>query len=94
MFYIAEAYLDAERLSFSSHAQVIAAFGIRFAKTGKVKKDFHSNLIKAERIRSKGDYDEKQSVTPEQAQQLIANAQLFLDAAGEYFAFTPPRDRN
>jgi len=56
---IAEAYLDAEGLSFSSHGQVIAAFGSRFAKTGKVKKDFHSNLIKAEPIRWEGDYDEK-----------------------------------
>jgi len=36
MFYCAEALLDAEGLSFSSHAAVLSAFGQRFAKTGRV----------------------------------------------------------
>ncbi len=33
MFYIAEAFLEGERLSFSKHSAVISAFGQQFART-------------------------------------------------------------
>ena len=36
MFYIAEAFLEGEGMSFSSHAAVIGAFGREFARTGRV----------------------------------------------------------
>ena len=36
MFYMAEAFLEGEELAFSKHSAVIAAFGQRFAQTGKV----------------------------------------------------------
>jgi uncharacterized protein (UPF0332 family) len=36
MFYAAEALLDSEGLSFSSHSGVISAFGREFAKTQRV----------------------------------------------------------
>lgn len=36
MFYVAEAFLIAECLAFSSHGAVISAFGREFAKTGRV----------------------------------------------------------
>ena len=41
MFYIAEAFLLGEGLAFSKHSAVIAAFGQRVAKTGRVPKEFH-----------------------------------------------------
>lgn len=41
MFYVAEALLDKEGLSFSSHAAVISAFGQYLACLGKVPTDFH-----------------------------------------------------
>lgn len=34
MFYVAQAFLLGEGLSFSKHSAVIAAFGQQFAKTG------------------------------------------------------------
>jgi uncharacterized protein (UPF0332 family) len=40
MFYIAEALLLGEGLSFSKHTAVIAAFGRRFARTGVVPAGF------------------------------------------------------
>jgi uncharacterized protein (UPF0332 family) len=45
MFYVAEAFLINEGLSYSSHAAVIAAFGRLFAKTGRVPVTFHRYLI-------------------------------------------------
>jgi uncharacterized protein (UPF0332 family) len=36
MFYLAEAFLEGEELSFSKHSAVIAAFGREFAKPQRV----------------------------------------------------------
>jgi uncharacterized protein (UPF0332 family) len=44
MFYVAEAFLEGEGLSFSKHSGVIAAFGQHFAHTGKVPIEFHRHL--------------------------------------------------
>ncbi len=51
MFYVAQALLEGEGLSFSKHSAVIAAFGQHFAHTGKVPVTFHRFLIDAQRIR-------------------------------------------
>ena len=45
MFYVAQAFLLGEGLSFSKHSAVIAAFGQRFIKTGEVPQEFHRYLI-------------------------------------------------
>ena len=47
MFYIAQAFLLGDELSFSSHAAVISAFGRLFAKTNRVPTEFHRFLIRA-----------------------------------------------
>jgi len=52
MFYIAEAFLDGEGMSFSSHAAVIGAFGREFARTGRVPAEFHRFLIDAQDLLS------------------------------------------
>ena len=41
MFYIAQAFLLEETLAYSKHSAVIALFGQRFAKTGRVPEAFH-----------------------------------------------------
>jgi uncharacterized protein (UPF0332 family) len=48
MFYVAQAFLLADEQSFSRHSAVIAAFGQRFAKTGKVPPHFHRHLLEAQ----------------------------------------------
>jgi uncharacterized protein (UPF0332 family) len=45
MFYVASAFLLSRKLSFSSHAGVIAAFGQQLARTGAVPVEFHRYLI-------------------------------------------------
>ena len=56
MFYIAEAFLEGEGMSFSSHAAVIGAFGREFARTGRLPAEFHRFLIDAQDLRNSGDY--------------------------------------
>jgi uncharacterized protein (UPF0332 family) len=82
MFYTAEALLFEEGEEFSSHGAVHGAFGIRFAKTGRLDSKFHRYLIDAYRERQAADYDAPAEVGLEEAQALVDRAKEFL-AAGE-----------
>jgi uncharacterized protein (UPF0332 family) len=81
MFYLAEAFLEGEGLSFSKHSAVISAFGKHFAVTGRVPAEFHGHLIKAFEIRQAGDYGNRQAVGVEEAQEQISRARGFLELA-------------
>lgn len=81
MFYVAEAFLIGEGMSFSSHAGVISAFGRNFARTGKVPIQFHRFLIDAQDLRNAGDYGQFNAVSVEQANEQIMNAEMFLELA-------------
>ena len=81
MFYVAEAFLLNEGLTFSSHAAVISAFGRDFARTGRVPVEFHRYLIDAQDLRNQGDYDIDSAITEAEANQLIAQAEQFLELA-------------
>lgn len=78
MFYIAEAFLEGEGLSFSKHSAVIAGFGREFAKPQRVPSDFHRFLIEAQELRTTGDYGQLNAVTTEQAVEQINRAEQFL----------------
>ena len=81
MFYITEAFLEGEGLSFSKHSAVIAAFGREFAKPQRVTQDFHRFLIEAQELRTTGDYGQLNAVTAEQATEQIDHAEQFLALA-------------
>lgn len=81
MFYIAEAFLEGDRSSFSRHSAVIAAFGRVFAKQKRVPVEFHRYLIEAQAVRHSGDYGERQAVNFDQAQVQIDRAEDFLQLA-------------
>lgn len=81
MFYVAEALLEGEGLSFSRHSAVIAAFGRHFAKTGRLPVEFHRYLREAAESREAGDYAIKQSVSAERSAEHIRQAEEFLKAA-------------
>ncbi len=81
LFYVAEALLLAEGLSFSSHAGVIAGFGKTFAKPGRLDPRFHRYLIDAQDIRNLGDYGVGTGVSREQLADLLAWSDEFLAAA-------------
>ncbi|QCS49892.1 HEPN domain-containing protein [Picosynechococcus sp. PCC 11901] len=85
MFYLAEAFLEGEAKTFSSHAAVISAFGRDFAKLGKVPREFHRFFIDAQSLRQTGDYGKFQAISEYQANQQIENATKFLTFARDYF---------
>jgi uncharacterized protein (UPF0332 family) len=90
MFYIAEAFLEGEGLSFSKHSAVISAFGREFARTGRVPVKFHQFLIRSQELRNAGDYGEIDAVTVNQAADSIAQAEEFLELAESSIGPLPP----
>ena len=82
MFYVAEALLLGEGLSFSEHAAVMAAFGRRFARTGVIPAEFHRYSIDGQDMRTVDDYSTGPGLTAAQAAGQIARAERFLDQAG------------
>lgn len=81
MFYIAEAFLEGEGMSFSRHSAVIGAFGQYFARTGRVPVEFHRFLIEAQAVRNAGDYGQLNAVTASQATEQLTRAEQFLELA-------------
>lgn len=81
MFYVAEALLLGQGLSFSKHSAVLAAFGERLAKPGLVPVEFHKYLLDGKDSRHVGDYDLGPGLSAGEAGEQIHRAQEFLDLA-------------
>lgn len=90
MFYVAEALLLGEGLSFSKHTAVIAAFGRRFTRTGMVPPEFHRYLIDGQDMRTVGDYGTGPGLTQAQAGEQISRAERFLELATRLIGPLPP----
>lgn len=90
MFYVAEAILEGERLSFSKHGAVIAAFGREFVQKEKVPREFHRYLSDAQELRFDGDYGSPADVSREQAEESVRRAGEFLKLAERLLGPLPP----
>ena len=90
IFYVAEAFLQGEGKSFSSHSAVISVFGRDFANAGKVPVKFHRMLLDAERLRHKADYGRRSNVSIEEAHRQVLYAEQFLELANRLIV-TPDR---
>ena len=86
MFYIAEALLDQEGLSFSSHSAVISAVGLHLARPEKIPSHFHRYLIDAQAQRTRADYDPQPDLVQADAELVIHQAQELLVIAIEYLS--------
>ncbi len=86
MFYLAEALLLVEGLSFSKHSAVIAAFGRHFVRTGRLPDEFHAHLREAQDQRNIGDYGTGDAPGAEQAEEQIRRAERFLDTVRQWLA--------
>ena len=81
MFYVAEAFLLGDALSFSKHSAVMAAFGERFAKSDPLSAEFHRYLLEAQQSRNVGDYDIGPGLSETQATEQIGRAEKFIQFA-------------
>ena len=78
MFYCAEAVLLTKEMSFSRHSAVISAFGKIFIKTGILPQSLHSFLLDAFKARQLGDYDILSTISQEEAEDHLKNAEKFV----------------
>lgn len=83
-FYIAEALLLDEELSFSTHAGVIREYGRLFAKTGRLDLRFHRLLNRSFQARQSADYDTDFDLSDSDVRELIEEGKAFLDAARDH----------
>jgi uncharacterized protein (UPF0332 family) len=83
-FHIAEALLASEGSRFSSHKQVISQYGVRFAQTEKLDRQFHQILLGAFQTRQIADYQSEVPINPKVVQELIEGGWSFLAAASRY----------
>jgi len=90
MFYIAEAFLEGESLSFSRHSAAIAAFGREFARPNRVPHEFHRFLIEAQDLRNAGDYGQLNAINIDQATEQLNRASRFLKLAKTLLGDLPP----
>jgi len=86
MFYVAEALLLQEDLSFSSHSAVISAVGKHLVKSNKIPTQYHRYLIDAQDQRNRGDYDINPNLNKNDADKFISQAEEMLQFAQKYLS--------
>ncbi|MDQ3304058.1 MAG: HEPN domain-containing protein [Actinomycetota bacterium] len=91
-FYVAEALLLTERLSFSRHSAVISEYGRLFAKTGRLDRRFHRLLQRTFAARHSADYDTNVDLDTAEVSLWLEEGKIFLDAAREYLKGQDPED--
>lgn len=91
-FYVAEALLLAERVSFSRHSAVIGEYGRRFAKTGRLDRRFHRLLQRTFAARHSADYDTNVDLDAAEVSMWLEEGEIFLNAAREYLEGQDPED--
>jgi uncharacterized protein (UPF0332 family) len=84
MFYVAEALLFERDLAFRKHSGVHAAFGRHFARTRELDPKFHRYLLAAFESRLEADYGVDIVLSTSAVQEMMQQAQEFLDAARHY----------
>ena len=83
MFHAAEALLLSLGIEVSSHSATHAAFGVHFAKTGKLDPALHRSLIQAFNKRIAADYDVAIQLPAEEVEAMLDQAGKFVAAAEE-----------
>jgi uncharacterized protein (UPF0332 family) len=78
MFYAAQALLKSEGIEVVKHSAVEAAFGYRFAKTGRIDSKFHKMLMSARKIREIADYDIDEEIVEPVASLKLEEGRAFL----------------
>jgi len=89
MFYVAQALLLKDGLTFSKHSALIAAFGQHFVKSGLAPQEFHRYLIEGQSSRNLSDYDTGAAFSRDQTAVHIERAERFLELAQQLLGSLP-----
>ncbi len=83
MFYVAQAFLLGQGLTYSKHGSLLSAVGQHLIKTGVIPAHLHRNLINAYNARIEGDYEPGGKFSEQDAALRIAHAEEFIAVAEE-----------
>jgi uncharacterized protein (UPF0332 family) len=83
-FYVAQALLLSRGLVFARHGQVIAQFGLHFAKTRLLDTRFHALLSEAFGLRQGADYEADAVIEDQEVVEVVRQGREFLAAAAEF----------
>lgn len=83
-FYVAQALLLSRGLVFARHGQVIAQYGLHFAKTSLLDTRFHALLSEAFGLRQSADYEACAEIEDQKVVEMIHRGREFLAAAAEF----------
>ena len=81
-------------MSFSRHGQVLAQYGLHFAKTGILDRRFHRLFDEAFSLRQVADYSTAPAPEPGKVRELIEEGKAFLREARDYTGGRSPRERS
>jgi uncharacterized protein (UPF0332 family) len=89
MFYATQALMAKREIPVSKHSGVIAQFDQGFVKTGVFAKSMSRALHRAFDFRQIGDYREMFEITQQQAEEILQEAEQFIQAIVAYFSDPP-----
>lgn len=88
-FYTVKALLLDRGAEAASHGQVIAQYGLHFAKSKQLDPRFHRLLMRAFNLRQEADYAVDAPIHPEVIEGLLVEGRRFLAAAYAYLKRDP-----
>jgi uncharacterized protein (UPF0332 family) len=89
MFYTAEVLLNEKGKRFRKHQGVHIAFAEHFVKTSALDSKYHRWLVAAFNKRITGDYGVAVRIGVKEVEDLIVQAQEFLEAARQHLGLAP-----
>ncbi|MCD6189444.1 MAG: HEPN domain-containing protein [Thermococcus sp.] len=79
MFHAAKALLLTKGINPKKHSGVVRMFGLHFVDEGFIEKIYAKYLTSAFTLRSRADYDIYYTPSPEEAKDIVENAERFLE---------------
>ncbi len=86
MLYAASALLSSKGITRSKHSGVLSAFGEYYVKTGLIEPEYAKMIGRAFDSRLDSDYDVVYQVDQSTAEEILRDAQRFVDRVEDYFA--------
>ena len=79
MFYASKALLSLKRIYPKTHRGVVSEFGLKFVNEGFIEEIYGKILAKGMQLRERADYDVYYKASREEAEELINEAEMFVD---------------
>lgn len=84
IFHATRALLALDKFDYKKHSGVIAYFNKNYVANGKIEKEYSKILMRAHKLRNKGDYTDFFIASREDAKKLLIDAKTFFEKIEAY----------